>query len=438
MSLFELDDIKTMEIREEMMNCGSWEWRIEYGNQLKLSKRLKLLFGIDHEIDSDCLFPFEKIKKCIHQDDYEEAFEILSYHIEKKSTHFDILHRVISNKGDKRINHRFTFLYDEKNDLVAAVGVAIEASFDYSRDYTTRLNDEKFFRIFGDSPIGIALLRTDGSSFLCNDHFSASLIYKQHELSDLPIYTLIDEEDYHSFMQMYESLIEGRIPSFRSEYKIIKKNNERVWVDITMSAVRDLFGHIKYLVAMVQPCQRNVKSTPRMNLVSSIKEELESLSLKDPLSGLHNRQFALSRIKELILRFYEKNLSFSMLLIDIDRIKDINERYGHICGDKVIRDLSEIFRSLTRETDISARWGGEEFVLIFPEMEGDIAYSLAERLQNEIRNTILMWEGNEIQVTISVSVTTYSNDDTLKTFINKVDEILYTRKKGKSDFVQKV
>lgn len=438
MSFFELDDIKAMEIREEMLSCGSWEWKLEYGNQFKLSSRMMQIFGIDPQQCVDSYLSVEKIKDYIHKEDYEEALEIFMYHLEKKATQFDILHRVNASKGDKRINHRFTFIYDDNNELVAAVGVAIEASFDYSRDYTTRLNDEKFFRIFGDSPIGIALLRIDGSSFLCNEHFASGLMYKPHELSDLPIYTLIDEEDYHTFIQMYESVIDGKIPSFRSEYKVIKKNGERTWVDITMSAVRDIFGHIKYLVAMVQSCQRNTKSSPRMNLVTTIKEELESLSLKDSLSGLHNRQFALSRIKELILLFYEKNISFSMLMIDIDRIKDINDRFGHVCGDKVIRDLSEIFKSLTRETDISARWGGEEFVLIFPEMDNEVAFTLAERLRNEIRNTILMWEGNEIQVTISVSVTTYSSDDTLRTFINKVDETLYSRKKGRSDYIQRV
>jgi diguanylate cyclase (GGDEF)-like protein len=162
------------------------------------------------------------------------------------------------------------------------------------------------------------------------------------------------------------------------------------------------------------------------------------LSLRDSLSGLYNRQYVLRRLRELILVFYEKHLTFSALLIDVDRIKNINDTYGHACGDKIIHDLSEIFKSLTRESDICARWGGEEFIILFPEMDVETATSLAERVRTEVKNTIMMWEGKEIKVTISVSVTSYTTDDTLKTFISKVDDALYRDKHDKRDYVRRI
>lgn len=311
-------------------------------------------------------------------------------------------------------------------------------SYNNQRDYSTRLNDEKFYRLFGDAPIGISLLRVDGTSFLCNDSLVDSVYYKEYELKELPFHALIHEEDQHKFVTLYKSMVEGQIPSFRNDFRIINKKGEKVWHDITASSVRDMYDKIKYIIIMAQPSQRNTSQSTRKGLLKSIRDELNDLSLRDSLSGLYNRQYALSKLRELILVFYEKNLTFSTLLIDLDHINHINEKFGYECGDKIIHDLSEIFKAATRDTDVGARWGGEEFIILFPEMDIHTATILANRLRNEVRNTILMWEGHEIQMTVSISVTSYTSDDTLKTFLNKIDKALYEDKTDLRDIVRQI
>jgi diguanylate cyclase (GGDEF)-like protein/PAS domain S-box-containing protein len=422
-----------MKIVEELLNCGSYVWVKEQPNKLYLSEHMCQLI----EIDTVESMELEQLVNYIHPEEYDDALTRLTMFFESEAESIDILLHVLSKTGKiLRVTCRLKCTYNSENELSKLVGVCININTNHPRDYSTRLNDEKFYRLFGDAPIGISLLRTDGMCFLCNESFVENVSYKEFELKELPFYTLIDDEDQHAFMSLYQSVIDNKLPSFRNEFRIVNKNGEKVWNDVTISTVKDMYGTIKYFIVMIQPSQRNKKAGPRKGLINSIREELNDLSLRDSMSGLYNRQYLLRRLRELILVFYEKHLSFSALLIDVDRIGEVNDTFGHGCGDKIIHDLSDIFKSLTRDTDICARWGGEEFVILFPEMDLNTAKNLGERLRNEVKNTIMVWEGKEIQMTVSVSVTAYDSDDTLKSFINKLDHALYDNKNRDRDSVR--
>lgn len=430
-----LDKNDVLSIKEGLLGCGSWEWELNDSNNMVWSSKLRELLGIDESVTAD----FNRFLKFLHPEESKSILETIRYQIDEQKEVFDIEHLIVTgNNGVKKILHRVKVDYNVEGNPTRAIGVCLDQTFRAERDYSTRLNNEKFFRLFGDAPMGISLLRLDGTCFLCNDSLVESIHYKDYELKDLPFHTLIQDDDQHKFLTLFQSVVSNRIPSFRSEYRIVTRSGEVVWHDITVSSVKDIYDNIKYLIVMVQPCQRNRKSSARKGLLKSIRDELNDLSLRDSLSGLYNRQYVLKRLKELILVFYEKHLSFAALLIDVDSIHEINDKYGHPCGDKVIHDLSDVFKSLTRDTDICARWGGEEFVILVPEMNMESAGQLAERVRNEVKNTIMMWEGKEVQVTVSIGVTTYTSDDTLKTFINKVDGALYNKSKKTKDSVRNI
>ncbi len=421
-------------IQEKMIGCGSFTWTVKHKDIMEVSHGFFEMLELEEE-----LFTVDKFKSLILEEDFEELVENFHFNTNHQKYGFDMLFRTRTGKGRvKRVNARLRCYYDEVGGLFEVIGVLLDLSYNNQRDYSTRLNDEKFYRLFGDAPIGISLLRVDGTSFLCNDSLVDSVYYKEYELKELPFHVLIHEEDQHKFVSLYRSMVEGQIPSFRNDFRIINKRGDKVWHDITASSVHDMYDKIKYIIIMAQPSQRNASQSTRKGLLKSIRDELDDLSLRDSLSGLYNRQYALSKLRELILVFYERNLTFSTLMIDLDYINHINEKYGYECGDKIIHDLSEIFKSVTRDTDIGARWGGEEFIILFPEMDIHTATILANRLRNEVRNTILIWEGHEIQMTVSISVTAYTSDDTLKTFLNKIDKALYEDKTDIRDIVRQI
>ncbi len=421
------------EIIEDMLQTGSWTWNHYQPEVVNVSKGFCAIVG-EEETQ---VMTVNQMKGLVFSSEYEELHKRFLYHLQRQDEEIDSHIHISTDPGDVVFVHqRLRIAYDDKGNATQIIGVVMNNTAHNERDGDTRLHDEKFYRLFGDAPIGIALIRVDGTCILANKSLSENVQYKEYELKNLPFQMLIDDEDQHAFMKMYHSVIQQKIASFRNEYRLVAKDGTRTWTSITITSVEDDKQVLKYLIVMIQPSLRTEQTTVRNNLIRSIKNELSDLSLKDNLSGLYTRQYVLRKMKEFILAFYERHMTFSVLLIDVDYIHKINQQHGHECGDYVIYTLSEVFKSLTRETDICARWGGEEFILLFPEIERDIAQTLAQRLRNDVKDTIILWEGKEIQMTVSIYVTSYTEDDTLKSFVNKIDHILYDTIKQERDAVK--
>ena len=114
-------------------------------------------------------------------------------------------------------------------------------------------------------------------------------------------------------------------------------------------------------------------------------------------------------------------------MLDIDFFKDINDNHGHDIGDEVLKYLSQIVNERLRESDIFARWGGEEFVILLKSCPKEEANRLADELRLKIQNTSFI---NNISVTCSFGVTSMLEEDSIKDFIKRVDTLLYTSKKN--------
>ncbi len=160
----------------------------------------------------------------------------------------------------------------------------------------------------------------------------------------------------------------------------------------------------------------------RIHELSKLTEELDranaalrDLSLRDPLTGLHNRRFVQEKIGEdvaLVRRAYTtrrfgrahdpSNIDLGFLLVDIDRFKGVNDRYGHHAGDEAIRHICEVLRASLRQQDTLARWGGEEFLVLVRQTNGSYLTGVAERLVRSVRSQPLRLEEGEVALTCSV------------------------------------
>lgn len=128
---------------------------------------------------------------------------------------------------------------------------------------------------------------------------------------------------------------------------------------------------------------------------------------------------------------------FSLIIMDIDDFKKVNDYYGHLTGDTVLRELSNILLKNSREGDLVARYGGEEFAVVLPETNIDEAKSFAERLNKIVANTeILIDEQTPLKVTVSMGVAEYRKEWTKEEFIDRVDQLLYKAKKAGKNRVE--
>lgn len=162
-------------------------------------------------------------------------------------------------------------------------------------------------------------------------------------------------------------------------------------------------------------------------------EELKELSVTDPLTGIMNRRYLNDRLSEEIARYNRYKQPFSLLMVDVDEFKEFNDTHGHIIGDKVLKDLAAIIVESLRNTDIPARFGGDEFVLILPQTPKADAINIANRIKENVEKTCtphreeFPYKG----LTVSIGLTSYPDDaSSAAELFEKTDQALYLAKKG--------
>ena len=162
-------------------------------------------------------------------------------------------------------------------------------------------------------------------------------------------------------------------------------------------------------------------------------QQLEQLATTDKLSGLYNRMKIESYCEIEIERSRLYNETFSVILIDVDYFKEVNDTYGHNIGDRVIENISKILRESVRSIDYVGRWGGEEFLIILPKTTMKEAFNIAE----EIRLSVMQNNFSPADhVTISAGIAQYETGDTTEKIIQRSDEELYKAKEGGRNQVQ--
>ena len=162
-----------------------------------------------------------------------------------------------------------------------------------------------------------------------------------------------------------------------------------------------------------------------------LRQELERLATTDPLTGLSNRRVFLDRAHEATARAIRHDRAVSVVMIDIDHFKSINDSHGHEVGDRVLMGIASALRqALRNETDLVARFGGEEFAILLPETSIAGASLLAERLRIVVENLMVETERGVIRFTASFGVETFRPgiDLSIETVLKRADDALYRAK----------
>lgn len=174
----------------------------------------------------------------------------------------------------------------------------------------------------------------------------------------------------------------------------------------------------------------------RKRYMDALRQRLDQsfeLAITDQLTGLYNRRFLYAQLGPLVQRAQCGGETVSVMTIDIDHFKRCNDAYGHDVGDAVLREFAVRLGSNTRPSDFACRLGGEEFVVIMPRTNGDIACLAAERLRRSIcaSSFIIPGTGHSLDVTVSIGVAAATEaDDTAESVIKRADEALYEAKRS--------
>ena len=158
-----------------------------------------------------------------------------------------------------------------------------------------------------------------------------------------------------------------------------------------------------------------------------LEEQLRLMSITDPLTGVYNRRFLQETLLKELYRAERHGDPFSLIMLDLDRFKQINDRYGHEAGDRVLRHLVDLIQKRIRSSDCLARWGGEEFMLLLPHTQLAAANALAETLLQDLGTSEVSGVGS---VSASFGVTMVQPGDTVQRLEQRADTLMYAAKQA--------
>ena len=365
-----------IKINNQVLGALSYGIEMEFIKDiLEKNLNLPIFYILNKTLLKQNLAPENFRKYYSHASKMDKNF--LYFHINKTFSKKDI------EKGYKRINSKiilFYPLFDYKNSTIGYLGTLKDYK-EYYKYLKTALFVSTFILFFG---------------FI------------------ILIYVLIK----------FNIFIQSKVDDILKYLKLIEYGHfDRVIIDLKEEKSRD------YIFEKFYDALKDISTSLKLyfkNLEKELKLQIKK-SHTDPLTGLYNRLALKTLDKQ--LKAFPKNYTYSLIMLDIDFFKKINDTYGHLVGDKVLSKLGEIIKSFIRENDVAIRYGGEEFLIFLPQIEIEDAIKIAERLRKKIENTKLITNGNEIKFTISLGVTEGKAQEDFTSVINRADKALYLAKR---------
>jgi diguanylate cyclase (GGDEF)-like protein len=231
-------------------------------------------------------------------------------------------------------------------------------------------------------------------------------IETSYSVDDFKEFPLRTREDFELFFEHF-------FPKHTPIFKAFSYHEKRYWVQRKTTQ--------NEIIYLIKECSH----------LDGILQEVNKNATLDGLTQCNNKTEILTIIKQMLqtsLRY--KDIYFSLLMIDIDYFKKVNDTYGHLMGDFILQKLALLFEDRLRECDICGRFGGEEFIIILPQTKLVGALKLAEYLRNEVQQHSFVKNNTKIHITISVGATAVSLSDSPEALIERCDTALYDAKKA--------
>jgi diguanylate cyclase (GGDEF)-like protein/PAS domain S-box-containing protein len=296
------------------------------------------------------------------------------------------------------------------------------------------------------SPTSVVITDLKGRIEYVNPHFTELTGYSAREAyGKNPRILQSGRTPRETYQKMWETILAGT--PWRGEFLNKKKNGELYWEKAVITPVKDQDGRIFNFIAIKEDItdrkeaevalqesesrQRalNKELEKRIKEIAGLEAELREQAIRDPLTGLYNRRYLNETIDREFERARRHGQPISILMIDIDHFKKINDTYGHLAGDACLEVLADLLQQITRKADIACRYGGEEFLLLLPGAQIESAALRAEELRKIFENSVMPYDGREIKNTISIGMAAYPADgDSHYEIIDKADQALYSAK----------
>ena len=287
------------------------------------------------------------------------------------------------------------------------------------------LNENMLFEL---NAIPQMVVNKDRVIIRVNKKFTKLFAYKKDEILGKQTLMLTpSKEKFEEYKKYFTQTKDGVIKSEELEYK--KNDDTLFWVKLEGNPINQEKDNLFILWSFIDiTTEVNYR-----NQLSKLNEELKELVNKDHMTNLYNRRYFSDMAEQNFKLTKRYNHNLSVIMLDIDKFKNVNDTYGHSTGDDVIIKVSKKLLELARDSDIVSRYGGEEFVILFPQTTLAEAVNIAERIRYEIEKiSIQLEDGNKLSVTVSIGASEVLNnlDKSIESSIQRADKALYEAKES--------
>jgi diguanylate cyclase (GGDEF)-like protein/PAS domain S-box-containing protein len=313
--------------------------------------------------------------------------------------------------------------------VVLSSALSHAAEFEAKRDQVEAL--ARFGAVYAGAPIGISLVSPDTRIVESNSAFEDMLGYEGEELVGTTIFDYVHPDHVGEERRLFEEMMAGERDFYGLEERFTRKDGEIVWGQVATALQRDADGNPKFAISMIEDITERKLAD----------ERIAFLAYHDKLTGLPNRSLFEEMLENSLARARRHGLGVGVLFLDLDNFKLVNDSLGHHAGDMLLQQLAVRLRGCTRETDLVARQGGDEFMLLLSDLERgtgampgtDAALLVAEVVANRVREALAEpfdLGGTEFFASASMGISLFPQDaHDAQQLLKNADVAMYQSKK---------
>jgi diguanylate cyclase (GGDEF)-like protein/PAS domain S-box-containing protein len=314
--------------------------------------------------------------------------------------------------------------------VVLSAATSHAAEFDAKRDQVEAL--ARFRSIFEGASVGIVRADAKGRLVEANPAMERMLGYTAAELAATSFHTFTHPDDVERSVTLFDELQAGTRDSFQLENRCYRKDGQLIWMQVTAALERDADGEPKGAISTIEDITNRKAAEEALRLQAEVNEYQ---AMHDALTGLPNRSLFRDRIQRAVLTAKREEGRVAVLMMDLDRFKEINDSLGHYTGDALLREIANRLRTVLRESDTVARLGGDEFGLLLPAYaEPADVVRVIERIREALEEPVVL-QDLPLAIEASIGVALFPDDgENVDTLLQRADVAMYMAKRENSGY----